>query len=464
MFTIKEIIEATDSRCTDANLNCRVSGVSIDSRTIKPGELFIAIRGTNCDGHNFLNEATRKGAACLLVEENFNYKDINIPVIKAIDSTKALINLAAFHRRRFSSPIIAVTGSNGKTTTKELIAHCLGSKFKVLKNHANQNNQFGLALNIFKLASGYDISVLEIGTNNPGEIKHLSAILKPNIGVITNIGPSHLEGLKNIHGVFKEKISLLNNLIYPGLGLLNSDDKLLNKINSGKAKNIISFGYKNPADFKINSLEFIKDKIYFKIGKQKFILNTIASHNVYNALAAISVSRIFGISYKELLDSLKGFNWLDGRFKKHAVGNITLIDDSYNANPLSFNSAVDSIESYNKKSPPKARSRHFVGEKKILVMADMLELGNLSEKYHLELAKKIQKSSISIFICLGKYSKKIAEFLKKSSKIKVYTLQTIQDVISVLDDILDKEPTTILVKGSHAFKLENVILHLLSIT
>lgn len=453
MFTVKEILDITGAGLVKGNPNKRITGVSIDSRTIKQGQVFVAIKGPRFDGHNFILDAFKNKASAIIASEIDNdCKNIELPVIKVSCGIKALVSLASCHRDKFKIPTIAVTGSNGKTTTKELIAHCLLKNFNVLHSNANENNQFGLSLNLFKLSTQHQACVMEIGTNNFGEIKYLSDILRPNIGVITNIGPSHLEGFKNLKGVFKEKITLLDNLAFPKIGLVNSDDKLLYNFLQGKPKNVYSFGYKNKADFRLKSLTFENDRLNFKLNNQKFSLNTIAIHNIYNALAAISVSRLFGLSYNDIRIALESFNWPAGRFKRHILGNIHLIDDAYNANPFSFASALDNFKDYNK------------GAKKILVMADMLELGSLSEKYHLDLAKKIISSKINLFIGLGAFSKKISDFLKANSRIESYTVKDTEEIIKILKQSFDSSPVSVLVKGSHAFKLENVILYFLSST
>lgn len=452
MFTVKEILKATNSKLIKGSLGEVVSGVSIDSRTIRPKELFIAIKGANFDGHNFINDAIKKKAGGIIFsDDSVDNLNLDVPLIKVNSTIRMLTGLASYHRSKFSIPVIAITGSNGKTTTKELISHFLSNKFRVLKNEGNQNNQIGLSLNLFKLKPQHQVCVMELGTNNFGEIECLSKILKPNIGVITNIGPSHLEGLKDLAGVFREKISLLDNLIEPKAALVNADDSLLRNFLRNKPKKVFSFGYKKAADFRMRNLKFKNDKLTFEINK-KFSLNTTAKHNAYNCLAAVAISRLFGLTYKELTNALLDFNWLEGRFKRHIKGNIHLIDDSYNANPFSFASALESLEGYNKKS------------KKILVMADMLELGNFAEKYHSDLAKKISGLPLDLFIGLGNYSKSVVGFVRKNSKIEAHHLNGTDEILKILKLKLDSKPTTILVKGSHFFKLENVILHLLSST
>ncbi|PIS34320.1 MAG: UDP-N-acetylmuramoyl-tripeptide--D-alanyl-D-alanine ligase, partial [Candidatus Omnitrophica bacterium CG08_land_8_20_14_0_20_41_16] len=228
MLKIPELLKATRGKLTSGDNSVSVKGVSIDSREIKKGEAFIAIKGNNFDGHNFINMAIKKGASCIITEKEIKGTD-GIAVIKVKDTIRALGAVARFKREKYNLPVIAVTGSNGKTATKDMIAWILSKDFKVLKNEGTKNNHIGLPLTLLKLDSSYDIAVLEIGTNHFGEVKYLSDIACANIGIITNIGPAHLQYFKNLKGVFKEKHDLLRSLKAPAIAILNADDPYLRK-------------------------------------------------------------------------------------------------------------------------------------------------------------------------------------------------------------------------------------------
>src|SRR3989338_7314407 len=223
MFRVNELIDATKGRLINQARNTIIRGISIDSRTMHSQDAFIAIKGSNFDGHDFIDEAINKGASCIIKESGSEAKGRGrrVTFIEVQDTTKALGDIARFQRRKFNIPVIAVTGSNGKTTTKEMIAHILSRKFKVLKNEGTKNNQIGLPITLLKLNSSYDIAVLEVGTNHPGEIEYLARICQPNIGIITNIGPSHLEYLRDLGGVHREKYKIIENLEKPYIGILN---------------------------------------------------------------------------------------------------------------------------------------------------------------------------------------------------------------------------------------------------
>ncbi|MCX5712294.1 MAG: UDP-N-acetylmuramoyl-tripeptide--D-alanyl-D-alanine ligase [Candidatus Omnitrophica bacterium] len=260
MFTISELIKATAADFIQPGTEKLVKDVCIDSRDIKPGDCFIAIKGNNFDGHEFIAQAIQKGAVCVVRTQGSRLrtkKYKSAAVLEVGDTIKALGNIAAFHRRRFNIPVIAVTGSNGKTTTKEMIAYVLSGKFRVLKNEGTKNNHIGVPMTLLGLKNSHDIAVLELGTNHFGEIKELAGICQPNIAVITNIASSHLEFLKDLSGVFAEKCSLLRFLRKPAIAILNADDgflfKLINSRTSGFSS--VSFGVNSPADFRGSAVE-----------------------------------------------------------------------------------------------------------------------------------------------------------------------------------------------------------------
>jgi UDP-N-acetylmuramoyl-tripeptide--D-alanyl-D-alanine ligase len=265
MFKIDELLVATKGRLVKGRQDTLlIGGVSTDSRTIKESQAFIAIKGDNFDGHDFIDEALEKGTSCIIAEggsKKAQTKDVNFIEVK--DTLKALGDIARFHRRKFNIPVIAVTGSNGKTTTKEMIARVLAKKLNVLKNEGTKNNQIGVPLTLLNLNASHDIAVLEIGTNHFGEVEYLTRICRPNIGVITNIGLAHLEFFKDLEGVFKEKYSLIEKLEEPYLAILNADDKLLKKQVQKISKKpfIVGVGIRNRSDFFASGVKMIKDKV-----------------------------------------------------------------------------------------------------------------------------------------------------------------------------------------------------------
>ncbi len=441
----------SSGECINEARGITARGISIDSRTIKPQDVFIAIKGNNFDGHDFINEAITKGASCVFKEPGSKAKDRgrNVPFIEVKDTIKALADIAIFQRKKFNIPVIAITGSNGKTTTKEMVARVLSGKFNVLKNEGTKNNQIGLSLALLNLNSSHDIAVLEAGTNHPGEIEYLAGVCQPNICVITNIGPSHLEYLHNLGGVFKEKYKLVENLVKPYIGILNADDNLLkSKISPKHAKTVIfGFGMKNSCDFSarlikndITGFEFCVNKKY------KFRLKTPGHYNIYNALAAITVARILGLAYKDIIYRLNTFDFPQSRLKFKEINSVKFIDDTYNSNPLSLSLALNALANFRIKG------------RKIFVMGDMLELGKSEKSFHYQAGRQAARCC-DVFITVGNLSKAAARGALAScfDTRNIFTCQTIDQARRILfDKLLINRGDLILVKGSRRMKMDEV--------
>jgi len=446
MFKISEIIKATQAQIINGKSDLEFSNLSLDTRRIKKGELFLAIKGSKFDGHDFLKEAEKKGAVGLIVEK-IPKQSFKIPILKVKDTVKALGDIARYQRNKFSLPLIAITGSNGKTTTKEMLAYLLGLRYKVLKNEGTQNNQIGLPLTLLKLNSDYDIVVLELGTNHFGEIEYLTKICSPNIGIILNIGPAHLEFFKNLKTVFEEKISLIKNLSYPAIGILNNDDPFLrNFLKKTKDKFLIGFGIKDRCDFQAKDLKLKKQKVIFSLNQKDFSLNTLGFFNVYNALASLAVCRLFGFNHEELKTRIKKFRFPAQRLEIKKIKGITFIDDTYNANPSSLNAALNVLERLKTKN------------RKIVVLGDMLELGEKSEKFHYQAGMRVLKLC-DIIIGVGAFFGRLDEIAKRHYlKKKVFTCTTSEEARDLLfKKIKPKKGDLVLVKGSRLMLMEEVL-------
>lgn len=456
-FTLNEILEATGGKFIYGNLNVSVTGVSSDSRTIRPGELFIAIRGEKFDGHNFVAEVVKKGAQVLIVDNNFRLDNIQkkssfnagtgIAFVRVGDTLKALGDIASFHRARFKIPMIAVTGSCGKTTTKDMIAEVLSMQFNVLKNEGTFNNLIGLPQTLLKLNKDTEIAVVEMGTNKIGEIKRLVEIACPNAGVITNIGPSHLEFFGSLDAVLKEKFCLIDNLHFPYLAILNGDDTLLRKrMGKTKGKNIFTFGIKNKCDFQATDIKIASNRVEFRLNaKSIFRMDILGRHNVYNALAAISCGLIFGLSPEKLKKHLSNFTLPFTRINLKKIRDYQVIDDTYNSNPLSLECAIEVLKNFS------------IRGRKVLVMGDMLELGEKSIILHRKAGEKILNSGIDTLITVGRFSTETAEFVRKSaSGVKVYSCGCALEAKGILSSLL-RADDLVLVKGSRAMQMEKAI-------
>lgn len=453
MFTIDEIIDSTGGRLVAGIRKAKIDGVSIDSRTIGQGELFIAIRGRRCDGHRFIEQAKRRGAGAIIFS-NARYgvgvqgrKGLGpIPIIKVNNTVWALGALAYRHRSKFEIPVIAITGSNGKTTTKDMTSSILGKRFNVLCNPGTQNNYIGVPLTMLKLRREHNFAVIEIGANHAGEIDRLSWMIKPTIGVITNIEPSHLEFFKSLRGVFAAKLELTRNLTKNGKLVVNKDDSFLTQLN-GANPQIITFGFNRASNFYGKIIRQSESQTHFLLnGRQNIILSTLGRHNVYNALASIALARCFGIGFNEIRDALALFQAPPMRMQLLNLNSIKIINDCYNSNPGSLACALDFLREYSSKG------------KKIVVCGDMLELGKEAEKLHADIGKKIAKGEIDFLITVGRLSRNVATGARSAGMAQdsIRTYDNTAEAARFLRGAIGPDDT-VLIKGSRAMQMENVV-------
>ncbi len=470
MFQISEILKAVKGELVCGCEHMEAGGISIDSRAIKRGNTFIAIKGNNFNGHDFIEQAVRKGCGCVIREAESaqqNCKTIllrrdlakikdfgggrRIAVIEVKDTIKALGDIARYQRQKINMPVIAVTGSAGKTTVKDMISWVLFKNFNVLSNEGTKNNHIGLPLTLMNANASHDMAVLELGTNHSGEIEYLANVCQPNIGIITNIGPAHLEFFGDVNGVLKEKYTLIRNLKKPYIALLNADDKLLKKKMPEKSIKTAfwSFSIKDKSDFFASNIKYQSGKLEFCVnsaGTNSFKLNTPGYNNIYNALAAIAIARIFGMGYKEIASRLAVFHFPVGRLNFIKFNNIRFINDTYNSNPLSLQHALDTLAGLNIKG------------RKIFVMGDMLELGSLKEKFHAQ-AGRLAVKNCDIFITVGKLSNIAASAAKSSSfgNKNIFSCNFSHEARDILfDKIAPNQDDIVLVKGSRGMKMEEI--------
>jgi UDP-N-acetylmuramoyl-tripeptide--D-alanyl-D-alanine ligase len=450
VFRVDEIIKATGGELLQGNLAGQISGISTDSRKLIPGGSFLALRGKNFDGHDFIAETLKSKVTCIVVENKpKEFIPQGTAVVKVKDSTLALGDLARFKRQKFNLPVIAVTGSNGKTTTKEMIAWILSANSRVLKNEGTKNNQIGLPQTLIQLSERDDFAVVEIGTNHFGEVEYLAKIAQANIGLITNIASSHLEFLKNLPGVLKEKSALLDNLEKPALAILNADDKLLKTIITRKSKGVTTFSYglNHKSDFCASIVKLDQGKLEFKVNhKFKFGLSTLGYYNIYNALGAIAVSRILGLGYPEIAARLADFKFPKGRLNLIEFKGLKFIDDTYNSNPFSLEAALEVLKVMKCKG------------KKILIMGDMLELGKQKELLHRQISGSITKAC-DLLVAVGSLARITAQAAEKSGfrrKNIFYCVNALEARDLLFKRISPDARDLILVKGSRSLKMEEV--------
>ena len=417
------------SQLYDLFIKC--NGVSTDTRSIQKGNLFFSLKGENFDGNKYALEAIKKGAKYAVIDSD---KIENPNFIKVDDVLNSLQKLSTFHRLKLSkTKIIAITGSNGKTTTKELIKNVLNEKYKTTGTKGNLNNHIGVPLTLLQIDKNSDFAIVEMGANHIGEIEFLTNLTKPDIGYITNFGKAHLDGFGGIKGVIKGKSELYNWLLKNNKPILiNSDDTIQsNFINS----NSITFGIKGKAKF-IFKEEKNGDFLTVKYNKNKIDSNLIGSYNFNNIQAAITLGLHFKIEIKSIKNAIKNFTPKNNRSQYIIRNNKKIILDAYNANPTSMHLAIDSFLKYS--------------GSKMLILGDMFELGKYSKKEHQSIIDKLDKIKIKAFLLGNEFYK-----LQKQS-IKVLFFKTKNDLISEI--IKNKiEEKNILIKGSRGMKMEEVL-------
>lgn len=451
MLDLEEVVRLTGGQCVQFSKSKKIRRVSIDTRTIKKGDLFVAIKGNNFDGHHFVDKAVEKGAVAVLLSKNIKVP-AGIAVICVDNTIKALGQIAELYRRKFNIPVIGITGSTGKTTTKEILSHILGGKYCVLKNKGTENNQIGVPLTILRLKSRHQVLVLELGTNRFGDIEDVAQIARPTIGVLTNIGHSHLQGLNNKRGVFKEKIKLLDYIGKGGSVVYNADDSYLCSINKSKLNlRKLGYGLTESCQIKGSQIRMIGNIAQeLTVGRTQYKIKTPAYHNIYNVLAAISVAKELKVNNEIICDRLKSFKFCLGRFEVKNVKGVCIIDDSYNANPLSFSSAIHTLNEFKAKG------------KKILVCGDMMELGKKAGNFHADIARQVLHTDIDAVLTLGALSKNISALLNKNNvRNKSYHFPSHKALNSYLKQIVCAGDV-ILVKGSRSMQMEKTVDYLLS--
>ncbi|MBU1006777.1 MAG: UDP-N-acetylmuramoyl-tripeptide--D-alanyl-D-alanine ligase [Candidatus Omnitrophica bacterium] len=452
MFTVKDVLLAAKGKLLSGNDKDILRGISTDTRRMKGGELFVAIKGERFDGHNFILDAVSRRAGGVLVQEgciaNPNFKLPEVSFICVADSVRALGDIARFHRSRFNTPLIGITGSNGKTTTKEMTASILGKKFNTLKSFGTENNQIGVPLTLMRLDAGHKAVVLEMGTNHLGEIRRLSEIAKPTIAVITNIGLSHLKYLKDMDTVLKAKAEILDYLDKDAKVIINGDDEYLKKLKTDHK--LVRFGLDKSFDVYADKISLEPDGINFKLnGKHDIRLNMVGRHNVYNALGAIAIGLDLGINFDDIKEALGEFRGQDMRLEVKRLGDINIINDAYNSNPSSMRQAIEALRDMSAKG------------RKILVAGDMLELGNFSGRFHHLVGRQAAESGIDLIVAVGKLAEHVAKGAQEAgmSRSKTKVCNVTKEACQAILDLI-KKGDTILVKGSRAMKMEQVVAEL----
>jgi UDP-N-acetylmuramoyl-tripeptide--D-alanyl-D-alanine ligase len=388
-----------------------VLGYSIDSRTLSPGELFFAVRGERLDGHDFVPQALEKGAVAVVVsaEQLHRFADRS-QLLVVDDPLTALQRLGSGIRKLWGKPVAAVTGSAGKTTTKELIARLLATRYTVLKSEGNFNNHFGLPLQLLRLQAEHDIAVLELGMSHSGEITTLAKLAQPNLGVFTNVAPVHLGFFKSVAEIARAKKELIDSLPSDGTAVLNADDEYVSQFGRDFPGRIVTYGLKNPADVRAECIQTCGtagSHFAVVIGDSRYTakLPLLGQHNIYNALAAVAAAMQYQIDVASVIAELAHSSAVDKRGTVEEIAGATVVNDCYNSNPRALDSMVDAL----------AAMQPGAGGRRIVVAGEMLELGPAGEELHQRCGRHMAERGINLIVGVRGLARLIVEGARQVS-------------------------------------------------
>lgn len=452
--SIKEITTAINGKMLYGNPLSLVDSLCIDSRKVTSEDLFFALIGENQDGHKYLNDVIESGCNSIIAshDKGLNIeklKDKGIGLIMVEDTTKALQDLANYYINKLNIKKIGVTGSVGKTTTKEMLYWVFSEKFKSFRNQGNLNNHIGLPLSVLAMEEDTEVGIFEMGMSEFGEIDLLARIVKPHIGIITNIGTSHIENLKSREGILKAKLEITNYFGRDNLLILNSDVDLLDISGDDREYKVIKVGTNGKSQFIIsNIVDNGENGTTFSLEHngllQNFVLNLPGRHNAYNAALAIAAGVVNGVSLEEAAAGLLKMQLTDKRLSIKGKNGIKIIDDTYNASPESMKAAIDVLQ-------------NTKGLRKMAILGDMLEMGDKSEEFHYEVGEYLGQNKVDLVFCVGNAAKQIAKGAETSlgseniiyGKTKDELYEKILNTVSVGD--------VILVKGSRGMEMDIIV-------
>lgn len=447
-MSIKEIAAACGGTYhgDKSRLGQEVSSVVIDSRKVEKDSLFIAIKGARVDGHTFIPQVMAAGALCAVAESDLGETDY--PYIRVESCTAALKAIAEHYRRSLDIKVVGISGSVGKTSTKEMVASVLNQKYNVLKTAGNFNNEIGLPLTIFNIREEHEVAVLEMGISDFGEMTRLARIARPETCVITNIGTCHLENLGDRDGVLKAKTEIFGSLREGGNIVLNGDDDKLSTVKEYQGIRPVFFGLKGDCDVYADEIESkglkgISCRIH--LGEESFsvLVPMPGIHMVYNALAASAVGRIYHLTVEEIKRGIESLEAISGRFKMIETEKLLIVDDCYNANPMSMKASLDVL--------------HDGAGRRVAILGDMGELGENEIRLHEDVGMHAASCGIDCCICVGELSRYMAEAAQKADpEFSVLYVKDRETLLENLGEYIEKGDT-VLVKASHFMKFEEVV-------
>jgi UDP-N-acetylmuramoyl-tripeptide--D-alanyl-D-alanine ligase len=449
-----------------------VDGVSTDTRTVEPGNLFVALKGEKFDAHDYLSEAAAKGAVGAVVSEAWRFdsatarlrsgraeskKDVELPVLVVRDTLAALGTIARLHRHRFSIPVVGVTGSNGKTTTREMVAAILATRGPVLKTEGNLNNEIGVPLTLFGLEDRHHAAVIELGMNHPGEIARLAAIAEPAVGVVTNAAPAHLEGLGHVDAVADAKAELYAGLPPGGIAVANADDARMLRRAQESGKRLLTFAVGRGRRGDVVVLEILSQTaagLRFLLGvgnrELEIALPLVGAHNAANAAAAACAAIPLGASDREIVQGLAEVRPVGRRLRLEPLSwGATIVDDCYNANPLSMSAALRTVTEL---------AAATAGARPVAVLGDMLELGAFEREAHLNLGAEAARSGVALLAAFGPRARETAAAARAAGfpEAALFHTEDLDELVRWAKARLEPRDV-VLVKGSRGMKLERLV-------
>ena len=449
---VKGRIEPDTSREQRATSDAYITGASTDSRTTQAGDCFFAIVGENFDGHNYIGEAFTKGAVCAVV--NRNRVTAPMPqgtVLKVNDTVKALGDFAREYRRQCGFKVVAITGSVGKTMTRQIAYHVLSRHFGVFASPKNFNNNIGLPLTLLGAGPEHKIVIAELGTNHPGEIAYLTRIASPDVAVVTNVYPAHLEGFGDLQTIVREKLSISEGLSHHGVLIINTG--LVKWLNGSRLNyqlpianhQVMTFGKSSASDYRARSIICDGLHSHFTIDSKQIRLPVPGLGNVENAVAAWAICSRFGLTIDDFAQAVETLSTVPMRAELLQIGTLTVINDCYNANPASVKNAMNILTNVGSAG----------GRRLVFICGDMAELGQQSQALHTELGASIAQAKVEVLLAVGKFAKVTAEAAREAAE---YDLQTkcFEDTLSACNNLKEfiADNDIILVKGSRAARLE----------
>jgi UDP-N-acetylmuramoyl-tripeptide--D-alanyl-D-alanine ligase len=449
LLSIEEILNAIEGKIYTKGKYHNYSSITTDTRKLETNSIFIALKGDNFNGNDYVTEGVNKGAIICIVDEiKFDASDIGdrATVIVVSDTRKALKDLAKYYRSKLDIKIIGVTGSTGKTSTKDIIAAVLGKSFKVFKTKGNFNNEIGLPLMILSIDESYEVAVLEMGMNNLEEIHRLAQIARPDIAVITNIGVSHIENLKSRENILRAKLEITDFFEKQNTLIVNGDNDLLSGINSENFK-IIKVGTNEDHEYHAENILLREDSIDFEVidniasSKYKIHVPAVGRHNVLNSLLAVACGRLMGMDCNEIAEGILAIEATSRRLDIFRTDKYTIIDDSYNASPDSVKAAIEVLS-------------QMVGERKIAVLGTMKELGDIASQAHKEVAIYAKDKSIDLLLTCGEYNDEYKEGFGKTENHIGFTKN--EDIVEYLKGELCSDDV-LLIKASRSMRFETIV-------